>query len=49
MTTILEKFIEVFDILADKVKLGNFLELLSEEESDKLYKHPLLDYYDLLP
>jgi hypothetical protein len=41
--------IKVFDLLNDIDKLGDFLAKLSDEQRDKLYNHPLLSQYDLLP
>ena len=46
---ILTHMLETFDLLKDMDKLEVFTALLSEEESEKLYSHPLLKEYDLLP
>ena len=43
---------ESFDLLHNTKKLELFLSLLTEEQKDKLYTHPLVDLkdgYDLLP
>jgi len=40
---------ETFNLLNDTDKLESFLSKLTQEQRDKLYYHPLLDYYDLLP
>lgn len=39
----------VFDLLNDVDKLEDFLAKLPEEKRLKLYKHKLLEVYDLLP
>ena len=47
-----EKFtnlIESFDLLHDQDTLEAFTAILNEEQSDKLYSHPILKNYDLLP
>ena len=44
--------IETFNLLNDPDKLVLFLSVLTEEQKDKLYSHPLVDIedgYDLLP
>ncbi len=46
---ILTNMLETFDLLHNLDKLEAFTALLSEEESDKLYNHPILKEYDLLP
>lgn len=48
-TEILDNMIETFDLLHDTDKLEDFTMLLSEEERDRLYDHPLLKEFDLLP
>jgi hypothetical protein len=47
-----EKFtnlIESLDLLHDTSKLEAFTAILTEEQRDKLYSHPILNDYDLLP
>ena len=46
---ILINMLETFDLLHDTEKLEDFTMLLSEEERDRLYDHPLLKEFDLLP
>ena len=45
----LKEMTEVFDLLNNGDKLEDFLMSLTEEEREKLYNHPLLYWYDLLP
>lgn len=40
---------ESLDLLHDTGKLEAFLSILKEEQRDKLYDHPILKEYDLLP
>ena len=40
---------ESLDLLHDTNKLEAFLSILTEEQKDKLYDHPILKEYDLLP
>ena len=40
---------ESLDLLHNTGKLEAFLAILTEEQRDKLYEHPLLNEYDLLP
>lgn len=40
---------ESIDLLHDTNKLEAFLAILTEEQRDKLYDHPILKNYDLLP
>ena len=40
---------ESLDLLHDTNKLEAFLAILTEEQRDKLYDHPILKEYDLLP
>lgn len=40
---------KVFDLIMDDSQLDDFLAALTEEQSNALYSHPLLGYYDLLP
>jgi len=51
MPTLVEQMLAVFDLLADKERLDEWLGTLTEAERDKLYAHRLLKetYGDLLP
>ncbi|MFW9971918.1 MAG: hypothetical protein ACFFDF_17145 [Candidatus Odinarchaeota archaeon] len=40
---------ESLDLLHDTDKLEAFLAILTEEQRDKLYDHPILKDFDLLP
>ena len=46
---ILKSFIEILDLIHDADKLEAFLAILDEKQRDKLYSHPILKEYDLLP
>lgn len=47
---ILEDVLEVFDLLADKEKLQDFLDRLDQFDLDRLYNHKLLEWNtELLP
>jgi len=45
----LTNLIESLNLLHDTNKLEAFLAILTEEQRDKLYDHPILKVYDLLP
>lgn len=44
-----KEFTEVLDLLLDVDELTEWLGSLSEKQRDELYKHKILDEYDLLP
>ena len=46
---ILTNLTESLDLLHDTNKLEAFISILTEEQRDKLYDHPILKDYDLLP
>ncbi len=46
---ILKNMLEIFDLLGDVNTLEDFLMELNEKQTEKLYSHPLLEEYDLLP
>lgn len=46
---ILKNTLEIFDLIHDLDKLEDFLMELTEKQKEKLYSHPLLEEYDLLP
>lgn len=45
----LTNLIESLDLLHDTNKLEAFTAILTEEQIDKLYSHPILKEFDLLP
>lgn len=45
----LTNLVESLDLLNDTNKLEAFLAILTEKQKDKLYSHPILKEYDLLP
>ena len=46
---ILKNTLEIFDLLENDNILEDFLMELTEKQREKLYSHPLLEEYDLLP
>jgi len=46
---ILTNLTESLNLLDDTDKLEAFLMILTEEQRDQLYDHPILKNYDLLP
>jgi len=44
-----DEMLRIFDLLEDVEALEKWLESLPEEQRDRLYNHPLLEWYDLLP
>jgi len=46
---ILKEMLNTFEILQNNEQLDKFLENLSEKQREDLYKHPILDDFDLLP
>jgi len=45
----LTNLIESLDLLHDNNKLEAFIAILTEEQRDKIYSHPILKEFDLLP
>ena len=46
---ILKNILEIFDLLGDVDTLESFIVKLNEKQKERLYSHPLLKEYDLLP